>query len=76
MVGITEMVGSAILVEAKAQEYLVMGNSSKELDLTNRKEVFCDLTDLKPDSLTSFAFLIGNYHDFASDQLDCTLCVF
>ena len=76
MAEVTEIVGSAILAEAKAQGYLVMGNSSKELDLTNRKEVFFDLTDLKPESSTSFAFLIGNYHGFASDQPDCTLCVF
>jgi len=75
MVGITEIVGSTISVEAKAREYLVTGNSSKELNLTNRKEIFCDLASLKPDSLTSFAFLRRNYHDFASGQLDCILCV-
>ena len=59
MAGITGMVGSAISAEAKAQGHLVMGKSSKELDLTNRKEVFRDLADLKPDYLVIAAAKVG-----------------
>jgi len=37
--GINGMVGSAIAEEAKKQGHVVLGKSSKELDLTNRTAV-------------------------------------
>lgn len=45
------MVGSAIDLEAKAQDHEVMGKSSKELDLTNRADVFQEIISTKPDFL-------------------------
>jgi GDP-L-fucose synthase len=57
--GITGMVGSAISAEAKAQEQIVFGKSSKELDLTKRGEVFRDLAAIKPDYLVIAAAKVG-----------------
>ena len=57
--GINGMVGSAIAEEAKKLEHVVLGKSSKELDLTNRAAVFADLTATKPDALVIAAAKVG-----------------
>lgn len=59
MAGINGMVGSAIALEAKAQDQEVMGKSSRELDLTNRTEVFEELIRTKPDFLVIAAAKVG-----------------
>ena len=53
------MVGSAIALEAKAQGHEVFGKSSKELDLTNRVQVFAELATIKPDALIIAAAKVG-----------------
>ena len=57
--GIKGMVGSAIALEAKAQGHEVFGKSSKELDLTNRVQVFAELATIKPDALIIAAAKVG-----------------
>jgi len=57
--GINGMVGSAIAEEAKKLEHVVLGKSSKELDLTDRNAVFADLTATKPDALVIAAAKVG-----------------
>lgn len=57
--GIKGMVGSALKLEAQAQQYEVIGKSSKELDLTDRIAVFEELTSSKPDSLIIAAAKVG-----------------
>ena len=59
MAGINGMVGSAIALEAKAQDQEVVGKSSKELDLTNRKDVLQELISTKPDFLIIAAAKVG-----------------
>ena len=53
------MVGSAIALEAKAQGHEVFGKSSKELDLTDRVQVFAELATIKPDALIIAAAKVG-----------------
>ena len=53
------MVGSAIALEAKAQDQEVVGKSSKELDLRNRTDVFQELINTKPDFLVIAAAKVG-----------------
>jgi GDP-L-fucose synthase len=53
------MVGSAIAEEAKKQGHVVLGKSSKDLDLTDRNAVFADLTATKPDALVIAAAKVG-----------------
>jgi GDP-L-fucose synthase len=57
--GINGMVGSAIALEAKAQDHEVVGKSSKELDLTNRADVFQEIISTKPDFLVVAAAKVG-----------------
>ena len=57
--GINGMVGSAIALEAKVQGHEVLGKSSKELDFTNRTDVFQELTGTKPSSLVIAAAKVG-----------------
>ena len=59
MAGINGMVGSAIALEAKVQDHEVVGKSSKELDFTNRTDVFQELNGIKPNSLVIAAAKIG-----------------
>ena len=59
MAGINGMVGSAIALEAKAQDQEVVGKSSKELDLRNRTDVFQELINTKPDFLVIAAAKVG-----------------
>ena len=53
------MVGSTIALEAKAQGHEVAGKSSKELDITNRVDVFQELISIKPDFLIIAAAKVG-----------------
>ena len=57
--GINGMVGSALAHEAKAQGFEVIGKSSKELDLTDRKVVFEEIQSNKPDALIIAAAKVG-----------------
>jgi len=57
--GIKGMVGSAIAREAESQGYEVLGKSSQDLDLTNRKEVFAELENASPDALVIAAAKVG-----------------
>jgi GDP-L-fucose synthase len=57
--GINGMVGSALALEAKAQGFEVIGKSSKELDLTDRKVVFEEIQSNKPDALIIAAAKVG-----------------
>lgn len=59
MAGINGMVGSAIALEANAQDQEVVGKSSNELDLTNRSGVFQELISTKPDFLIIAAAKVG-----------------
>ena len=53
------MVGSAIAIEAKSQGYDVTGKSSRDLDLTNRKSVFDEMSQIRPDILVIAAAKVG-----------------
>ena len=53
------MVGSAIALEGKSRDYEVFGRPSKELDFTNRTEVFHELDIVKPDALIIAAAKVG-----------------
>ena len=57
--GINGMVGSALALEAKAQGFEVIGKSSKELDLTDRNDVFEEIQSNKPDALIIAAAKVG-----------------
>ncbi len=57
--GINGMVGSAIALEAKAQGHEVIGKNSKDLDLTDRKAVFKEIQEVKPDYLIIAAAKVG-----------------
>ena len=57
--GINGMVGSAVAEKAVEQGHVVIGKSSKELDLTNRAAVFAELTAMKPDALIIAAAKVG-----------------
>ena len=70
MAGINGMVGSAIAIEAISQNHQVLGKSSRELDLTNRKEVFQDLIHTKPDCLIIAAAKVGGIGANSSMPVD------
>ena len=53
------MVGSALAFEANAQGFDVIGKSSKELDLTDRNDVFEEIQSNKPDALIIAAAKVG-----------------
>ena len=57
--GIHGMVGSAIALEASAQGHVILGKSSSELDLRDRRAVFLDLKSSKPDALIIAAAKVG-----------------
>jgi len=57
--GINGMVGSAIAIEAKSQGYDVIGKSSTDLDLTDRKSVFDEMNRFNPDTLIIAAAKVG-----------------
>jgi GDP-L-fucose synthase len=57
--GINGMVGSAIAIEAKSQGYDVIGKSSTDLDLTDRKSVFDEMNEFNPDALVIAAAKVG-----------------
>ena len=57
--GINGMVGSALAFEANAQGFDVIGKSSKELDLTDRNDVFEEIQSNKPDALIIAAAKVG-----------------
>jgi GDP-L-fucose synthase len=57
--GINGMVGSAIAIEAKSQGYDVIGKSSTDLDLTDRKSVFDEMNEYNPDTLVIAAAKVG-----------------
>ena len=68
--GINGMVGSAITIEAKAQGHEVIGKSSLELDLTDRRAVFNELREIRPDSLIIAAAKVGGIGANSSLPLD------
>jgi len=68
--GIKGMVGSAIAEAAKLQGHEINGKSSKELDLTNRLDVFKELRDTKPDSLIIAAAKVGGIGANSSRPVD------
>jgi GDP-L-fucose synthase len=53
------MVGSAIALAAQTRGYVVVGRSSKELDLTNRTEVIDEILRERPDALVIAAARVG-----------------
>jgi len=57
--GVNGMVGSAIATEARTQGHEVIGKSSSELDLTDRKATFNELKVTRPDSLIIAAAKVG-----------------
>ncbi len=57
--GINGMVGSSIALEARLQGYDVLGKDSRELDLTNRENVFAEFHTVKPDQLIIAAAKVG-----------------
>ena len=57
--GISGMVGSAIALEGISRDYEIFGRPSKELDFTNRTEVFRELDYVKPDALIIAAAKVG-----------------
>ena len=57
--GIDGMVGSAIALEARARGHEIIGRSSKELDLTDRRAVFTELQATRPDALVIAAAKVG-----------------
>lgn len=68
--GINGMVGSAIAIEAKAQTHEVIGKSSKELDLTDRRAVFNELQEIRPESLIIAAAKVGGIRANSSLPVD------
>ncbi len=64
------MVGSAIALEANAQGMEVMGKSSKEIDLTDRKVVFEEIQRNKPDALIIAAAKVGGIGANSSMPVD------
>lgn len=70
MAGINGMVGSAIALEALAQGHEVIGKSSEELDLTNRKDTFQELITTKPDCLIIAAAKVGGIMANSSMPVD------
>lgn len=57
--GIRGMVGSAIALMATDQGHEVLGKSSKDLDLCDRKAVFAEIAEAKPDVLIIASAKVG-----------------
>lgn len=53
------MVGRAIEIEAHSRGFIVLGKSSKDLDLTNRQLVFDEIRDTSPDVMVIAAARVG-----------------
>ena len=68
--GINGMVGSSIALEAILQGYEVVGKSSQELDLTDRKAVFDEISSTKPDFLIIAAAKVGGIGSNSSFPVD------
>jgi GDP-L-fucose synthase len=68
--GINGMVGSAIALEASAQGLEVSGKSSKDIDLTDRKVVFEEIQNNKPDALIIAAAKVGGIGANSSMPVD------
>jgi len=68
--GINGMVGSSIALEAILQGYEVVGKSSQELDLTDRKAVFDEISSTKPDFLIIAAAKVGGIGANSSFPVD------
>jgi GDP-L-fucose synthase len=68
--GINGMVGSAFAEVARSQSHEVLGKSSSELDLTDRKKVFRELVDSSPDVLLIAAAKVGGIGANASQPVD------
>ncbi len=64
------MVGSAIALEASAQGLEVSGKSSKDIDLTDRKVVFEEIQNNKPDALIIAAAKVGGIGANSSMPVD------
>lgn len=64
------MVGSAVAIEARTQEFQVLGKSSKDLDLTNRSAVFAELENSQPDALIIAAAKVGGIGANSSQPVD------
>jgi len=57
--GIQGMVGSAIATVAKGQDHEVIGKSSAQLDLRDRRSVYSELCTIRPDALVIAAAKVG-----------------
>lgn len=68
--GIKGMAGSAIAAEARRNGFDVIGKSSKELDLTNRSEVFIEFAEVKTDLLVIAAAKVGGIGANASSPVE------
>ncbi len=68
--GISGMVGSAVAIEARSQGIQVQGKNSRELDFTERTQVFKELISLKPDALVIAAAKVGGISANASKPVD------
>ena len=68
--GINGMVGSSIALEAILQGFEVVGKSSQELDLTDRKAVFDEISNTKPDFLIIAAAKVGGIGANSSFPVD------
>ena len=64
------MVGSAIAIEARSQGFQVLGKASKELDLTDRAEVFAELQITKPDAFVIAAAKVGGIGANSAQPVD------
>jgi GDP-L-fucose synthase len=68
--GINGMVGSALGLEAHAQNHEVLGKSSKEIDFTDREKTFSALQDANPDALIISAAKVGGIAANSSFPVD------
>jgi GDP-L-fucose synthase len=64
------MVGSALALEAYAQNHEVLGKSSKEIDFTDREKTFSALQDANPDALIISAAKVGGIAANSSFPVD------
>ena len=64
------MVGSALALEAHAQNHEVLGKSSKEVDFTDREKTFSALQDANPDALIISAAKVGGIAANSSFPVD------
>jgi len=68
--GISGMVGSAFALEAEAQGHQVLGNPSRKLNFTDRKDTFIELEESKPDALVIAAAKVGGIGANSSMPVD------